>query len=287
MSRYVFLLGTAAAVIVGSTHHSEARTAASRAWPPFVLVVGLLLVGQVAQRDGLFEGAARSVGRIRGHGILFLVALLALVAVTTAVLNLDTAVAFLTPVGVLAARRRGLRAAPVAYGTLFMANAASLLLPGSNLTNLLVLARGKVPGAVFAVRMAPAWVAAVVTTMVVCAVWFRRDLAAAEPVTGRVAGTGVGVVGPVAAGGAAAFVIGVRSPALAVLAVGVMAVLVQVGRDRMTLGETLAAVDLPVIVGLFGIAVALVPSPRSGPVPPGCWSTPTRPRRPPSLPLPP
>ncbi len=31
------------------------------AWPPFVLVTGLLLIGLVAHRDGLFEQAGRSL----------------------------------------------------------------------------------------------------------------------------------------------------------------------------------------------------------------------------------
>ena len=47
--------------------------------------------------------------------------------------------------------------APFLYGAAFMANAASLLLPGSNLTNLIVLAREHIAGAVFAARTAPAW----------------------------------------------------------------------------------------------------------------------------------
>ena len=70
----------------------------------------------------------------------------------TAVLNLDTAVAFLTPVLVVAARRRG-RTRPFLYLAVFLANGASLLLPGSNLTNLIVLG-GRPPRAP---RSPPAW----------------------------------------------------------------------------------------------------------------------------------
>ena len=46
----------------------------------------------------------------------------------------------MTPVLLHAARARGRRRGPFLYGAVFMANAASLLLPGSNLTNLIVLA---------------------------------------------------------------------------------------------------------------------------------------------------
>src|SRR4029077_8514520 len=86
-----------------------------------------------------------------------LLALRGLVAVVTAVLNLDTAVVFLTPVLVHAARQRALDERPFLYGSVFMATSASLLLPGSNLTNLLVLRSDPQNGAAFALRMLPAW----------------------------------------------------------------------------------------------------------------------------------
>ena len=54
----------------------------------------------------------------------------ALIGVVSALLNLDTAAAFLTPVLVHMARKRGAREAPVLYGCLLSYNAGSLLLPG-------------------------------------------------------------------------------------------------------------------------------------------------------------
>ena len=86
-------------------------------------------------------------------------------ALVTAVLNLDTSVVFLTPVLVYAARRRGYDEAAFLYAALLLSNAGSLLLPGSNLTNLIVLGHDRVSGARFAGGMAPAWVAAVVVTL--------------------------------------------------------------------------------------------------------------------------
>src|SRR5919197_3477001 len=126
---------------------------ASQAWPPFVLVAGLLLIGAVAADDGLFEvlGARLAHSRLGGYGLM--TALLTLVAAVTAVLNLDTSVVFLTPVLVHAARQRRVDERPFLYGSVFMANAASLLLPGSNLTNLLVLGGDPGSGAAFAARM--------------------------------------------------------------------------------------------------------------------------------------
>lgn len=41
--------------------------AAGQAWPPFVLVVGLLLIGAVAAEDGLFDAVGARIAR-RGSG---------------------------------------------------------------------------------------------------------------------------------------------------------------------------------------------------------------------------
>ena len=118
------------------------------------------MIGAGAAADGLFEAIGARLARAPLRPRALLVALLALVAVVTVVLNLDTSVVFLTPVLVHAARRRGLDERPFLYGSVFMSNTASLLLPGSNLTNLLVLRDDPISGAAFATRMLPAWLIA-------------------------------------------------------------------------------------------------------------------------------
>lgn len=64
--------------------------AAQQAWPPFVLVVGLLLIGLVAHADGLFGRAGGLLERLPGPPAALLAGSIALVALVTAVLNLDT-----------------------------------------------------------------------------------------------------------------------------------------------------------------------------------------------------
>ena len=102
--------------------------------------------------------------------------MLGLEAIVTAVLNLDTAAVFVTPIVLHAARRRECDERPFLYGALFIANGTSLLLPGSNLTNLIVLANEHISGATFAGRLAPAWGVSVALTIAVVAIAFRRDL---------------------------------------------------------------------------------------------------------------
>jgi hypothetical protein len=65
---------------------------AEQVWPPFVLVAGLLLIGAVAAEDGLFEALGARLARTSLGPRSLLLALLALVAVVTALLNLDTSV---------------------------------------------------------------------------------------------------------------------------------------------------------------------------------------------------
>ncbi|MDX8152322.1 hypothetical protein SK069_11995 [Patulibacter brassicae] len=178
-----------------------------RAWPAFVLVAALLLLGAVADRGGLFRWAGAGLERLPGPPVVLLLAGLLLVAAVTAVLNLDTAVVFVTPVLVVAARRRGLDPRPAAIGALVMANGASLLLPGANLTNLVVREAGELGGSWLGTFGGPALAATVTTALVLLLLDGRgrpdpvlagtgRDAAAAGPAVGPGLGTAVGVTGP-------------------------------------------------------------------------------------------
>jgi arsenical pump membrane protein len=85
-------------------------------------------------------------------------------SLTTITLNLDTTAVLLTPVMLALARRLRLPPLPLAVTTVWLANTASLLLPVSNLTNLLALDRLDLEPHEFAARMwLPALVAVVVT----------------------------------------------------------------------------------------------------------------------------
>ena len=125
------------AAVVLAPH--DARAAAAQGWPPFVLVSGLLLVGVVANEDGLFVAGGHALTRLAPGGVALYAGTAVLVVSVTTLLNLDTSVTFLTPVLVYAARSRGEGEAPLLYACLLLSNAGSLLLPGSNLTNLIVL----------------------------------------------------------------------------------------------------------------------------------------------------
>ncbi len=250
------VLGLAASV---SLNRHLTGSAASQVWSPFVLVAGLLLVGLVAEGDGLFRTAGSHVARLAPNGVALFVGGSVLVALVTAVLNLDTSVVFLTPVLAHAARSRGDDERPLLYGCLLLSNAGSLLLPGSNLTNLIVVGHLHVSGAAFFGHMAPAWVVAVVVTATVVGIAERRTLRAAgtgdrSPRPPATSGLGLGLVAVTVV---TVLVVALRAPAVPVAAVGILVVgfrLAQGGASHHRVAEVLG---LPVLVGLFGVAVAL------------------------------
>ena len=94
----------------------DATAASSQDWSPFVLVTGLLLVGLVANEDGLFAASGNRLARLSSNGFVLFLGAAALIGAVTAILNLDTSVAFLTPVLVYTARSRGGGEAPLLYG---------------------------------------------------------------------------------------------------------------------------------------------------------------------------
>jgi arsenical pump membrane protein len=285
----VAALGMAAAAAAADP--TGAWGATRQDWSPFVLVAGLLLIGLVADGDGFFAAVGGILARAVKSDLALYAGATAMVAAVTAVLNLDTAVAFLTPVLVHLARARSDRAAPLVYGCLFVSNAASVLLPGSNLTNLIVLGHLHLSGGTFAARMAPSFLASVIVTSVVVAVVCRRrnardrDLLAAPSApsarsapsapsapstpsavaansarrSGRAAASeaGVGLVGPAAVILAAVLVVSLHSPAPWVAAVGVTATCVRLVQRRHTLSKVIEVLGPAVLVGLFAIAVAL------------------------------
>ncbi|HEX4364064.1 MAG TPA: SLC13 family permease [Solirubrobacteraceae bacterium] len=234
--------------------------AAQQAWPPFVLVSGLLLIGVVAHAEGLFARAGAALERLPGPPGALLAGGIMLVVLVTAVLNLDTAVVFLTPILVLAARARGVDEEPFLYASVYLANASSLYLPGSNLTNLLVLARDPIAGGTFARQLlAPALAATLATSL---GLWllFRARLRVAhdQGPAGATPGPGDGMlVSIVAIAAVAGLTIALAHPALPVLAVGVVAAAIQLGRRRLGARAALDAVGPAALIGLFAASVAL------------------------------
>ena len=129
-----------AAIVVGVLPVSDATAILERVAPVLGFVVAMTVVAELAAKAGLFDVVAHAVGRVaRGRTWALWLLVVALAAVTTAFLSLDTTAVLLTPVVVVLARSCGLPPLPFALTTVWLANTASLVLPVSNLTNLLAM----------------------------------------------------------------------------------------------------------------------------------------------------
>ncbi len=110
--------------------------------PTIGFLAAVLLLGELCEREGLFAAAGqRMASASKGRPVALLGLVFGVGAAVTAVLSLDATVVLLTPVVFACAVRLRLRPKPQVYACTHLANSASLLLPVSNLTNLLASAQ--------------------------------------------------------------------------------------------------------------------------------------------------
>jgi arsenical pump membrane protein len=146
------------------------------------------VLAELCDHEGLFEAAGRWMAAAsRGRPVALLGLVFVVGSVVTAALSLDATVVLLTPVVFATAARVRLRAKPHMYACTHLANSASLLLPVSNLTNLLAFRAGGLSFARFAALMALPWLAAIGVEWLVLRRFFASDLVG----RGELAGTPV------------------------------------------------------------------------------------------------
>jgi len=174
----IAIVAGALAVATTALPWHDAVDTTQRIGPILGFLVAITVLAHVADEAGLFDVLARRAARHTGGSTIRLYAVVCgLATVTTIALSLDTTAVLLTPVVLALAAAVKVDAKPFAYVTVWLANAASLLLPISNLTNLLALDRLSRLGTTgFAARMTLPEVAAVLVVVAVGAVLFRRHL---------------------------------------------------------------------------------------------------------------
>src|SRR6478735_4816954 len=150
---------------------------ATRTIPILAFVLAMSLVTELVDEAGLFRVVTDRLAAL-GRGRVFLLWLLvvAVAAVSTVFLSLDTTAVLVTPVVVLLAIHARIPPLPFALTTVWLANTASLLLPVSNLTNLLAQEQLNLSPAAFAALVwAPALVG-ILVPLVLLWLAFRKDL---------------------------------------------------------------------------------------------------------------
>ena len=176
------LVGAAAVVLVLAVTDLGSAAAVEevrRLLPVVLFLSGILVVATLCAAEGVFSALGALLARLARHRPPRMLALtFVAAAVTTAVLSLDATVVLLTPMVLAAATTTGTSHRPVAYACIRLANSASLLLPVSNLTNLLALPYLDVDFHEFAILMAPVWLVVIAVEYAGHRLFFRHDLAA-------------------------------------------------------------------------------------------------------------
>lgn len=163
--------------VVGSVGWDEAARQVADLGPTVAFLAGILVLADLCAREGVFAVAGERVARLSyGRPVRLLGLVFALAAATTTVLSLDATVVLVTPVVFTTASRLGVRPRPHVYATAHLANSASLLLPVSNLTNLLALTASGLSFLGFARLMLLPWLVAIAVEHVVLRRWFAADL---------------------------------------------------------------------------------------------------------------
>jgi arsenical pump membrane protein len=141
-------------VAVGALSFADARHALGDLGPTVGFLAALLVLAEGCRREGLFEAMGGLVAAgARGSPRRLLALVFAVAAAVTAVLSLDATVVLLTPVVFATAARLRTSPRPHVYACSHLANSASLLLPVSNLTNLLAFHAADLSFARFAALM--------------------------------------------------------------------------------------------------------------------------------------
>ncbi|WP_067570159.1 SLC13 family permease [Nocardia acidivorans] len=251
-----------AAVATGWLPIPEAtEIVADRGAPILGFLIAATLLAELSSAAGVFEVAAVHCARLaRGSTPLLFILVAVLATLITITLGLDTTAVLLTPVVLAMTWRLGLPALPFAVLVVWLANTASLLLPVSNLTNLLALQHSHLSTASFAARMALPELVAVSTTVLYLGLRFRRQLTGRYPVPDQVV-PGDPITYRVCAAACVGFAVAVAldvAPWLAATVAALATVAATAARDRPRLTFSLIPWRMALaIAALFLLVAAL------------------------------
>lgn len=242
-----------------SVHDAAAEVAGLA---PVVAFLGAVLVlARMCDDEGLFEAAGAALARTRVGSGRLLRHLFVITATITAVLSLDATVVLLTPVVLATVSWLRAPVRPHAYATAHLANAASLLLPVSNLTNLLAYHVAGLTFIKFALMMALPWLVAVAGIYVVFRWFFARDLQVA-PDRGQIGPPPrppvfvLAVVALTLGGFAIAEALGVSAAWAALAGASALAVR-SLGHRHTSAAEIVRALNVPFLVFVLALGVVV------------------------------
>jgi len=170
-------------VWTGLLPSTDAEVTLRRILPLLIFLGSVVILAELAAAAQVFDVIAARIAVVaRGSYPVLFVLGVGFASATTIALNLDTTAVLLTPVMIALARKLDLPPLPLAMTTVWLANTASLLLPVSNLTNILATDRIGLDPLPYAARMALPQLVAIAVTTVLLWLWYWRD---ARPDGGR------------------------------------------------------------------------------------------------------
>nr|WP_244954246.1 SLC13 family permease [Spelaeicoccus albus] len=165
-------------VVTGVLPPDDFAALAWRVGPILGFVASITVVVELATSAGLFDVVGDRIAAWGRHtGWLIWLLVVGAATVSTAFLSLDTTAVVLTPIVVLLARKASMSPLPFALTTVWLANTASVLLPVSNVTNLLAWHRWPVHPIGFAGAMWAPFVVGVALPAALVWLLYRRRLA--------------------------------------------------------------------------------------------------------------
>jgi arsenical pump membrane protein len=170
-------IGAIALVLTTAVPFARVPRAIGETADVLLFLLGMMVITGIAERARVFDVLAESVVRLaRGNGRLLFVLVYLLGAIITATLSLDVTVIVLTPIVFALVARRRIPALPFMFACAFAANIASLILPVSNLTNLLVFDRLELDFPEFVATMWLPNLVATVTNVAIFLWLFRKEI---------------------------------------------------------------------------------------------------------------
>ena len=256
-------------IAAGAIGVSGAVTEARQLGPVIGFLAAILVLAHLCDDDELFQACGAWMARTgASHSMAtgsrrLLAQVFAIASVTTAVLSLDATVVLLTPVVFATASRLDVRAKPQVYACTHLANSASLLLPVSNLTNLLAFGACGLAFPRFAALMALPWLAVIGTEYAVFTRFFAADLSVrpGRDHQDRAEATPwpvftLTVVALTLAGFAGASAAGVN-PAWAAFAGAAVLAVRALARHRVAPAALVRAADLPFLLFVLGLGIVV------------------------------
>ncbi|WP_187278057.1 arsenic transporter [Methylobacterium sp. WL7] len=261
------VLGAALLVVLGLLPWQVALDGVSKGTDVYLFLVGMMLLAEIARKEGLFDWlAGLAVRAAKGSPTRLFLLIYLVGTVVTVFLSNDACAVVLTPAVYAAAKAADAEPLPYLFICAFIANAASFVLPISNPANLVVFATDMPPLGQWLATFALPSALAIVATYAVLRLTQNSRLKGQSIKTdvetvslglgGKVAGLGIiATAGALIGASAAGIELG-----LPTFVAGLATTLLVVALNRGGLVEVVEDVSwavLPLVAGLFVLVEAL------------------------------